>query len=55
VSIALVCCRRKVIEDDQRHEVYARVEDIAKMLSGLKRVGGAPSRLAARGSRLENG
>jgi four helix bundle protein len=38
VSIATVCHRRGLIPDEGYRDLYARVEDIAKMLSGLKRV-----------------
>jgi len=39
VSIAAVCQRRGMISAEKYREIYQRVEDIAKMLSGLKRVG----------------
>jgi four helix bundle protein len=38
VSIATVCHRRGLIPTEGYRGVYGRVEDIAKMLSGLKRV-----------------
>lgn len=39
VSITTVCQRRGMISAEKYREIYHRVEDIAKMLSGLKRVG----------------
>ena len=39
VSIAAVCQRRGMISAEKYREIYQRVEDIAKMFSGLKRVG----------------
>lgn len=39
VSIAAVCQRRGMISAEKYQEIYQRVEDITKMLSGLKRVG----------------
>jgi four helix bundle protein len=39
VSIAAVCQRRGRISPENYREIYPRAEDIAKMLSGLKRVG----------------
>ncbi|HSB68757.1 MAG TPA: four helix bundle protein [Candidatus Methylomirabilis sp.] len=38
VSIATVCHRRGLISTEHYRDMYGRVEDIAKMLSGLKRV-----------------
>jgi four helix bundle protein len=38
VSVAAVCQRRGRISSEKYREIYQRVEDIAKMLSGLKRV-----------------
>ncbi len=38
VSIATVCQRRRLFSTEQYHDLYGRVEDIAKMLSGLKRI-----------------
>jgi four helix bundle protein len=38
VSIATICHRRGLIPDEGYHDIYGRVEDIVKMLSGLKRV-----------------
>ena len=38
VSIATICYRRGLIPNEGYRDIYAQVEDIAKMLSGLKRV-----------------
>lgn len=37
VSIATICHRRGLIPIERYRDLYGRVEDIAKMLSGLKR------------------
>jgi four helix bundle protein len=63
VSILAICHRQHLIAPDLYQDIYSRVENIAKMLSGLKRFGGTaaespdrnPSRLAARGSGLAHG
>jgi four helix bundle protein len=38
VSIATICHRRGLMSTEGYRDIYGRVEDIAKMLSGLKRV-----------------
>ncbi|HSB81929.1 MAG TPA: four helix bundle protein [Candidatus Methylomirabilis sp.] len=38
VSIATVCHRRGLIPTERYRDIYGSVEDITKMLSGLKRV-----------------
>lgn len=56
VSLATVCHRRGLISADQHRAIYGQVEDIAKMLSGLKHSDRQspppPSESASRGSRL---
>jgi four helix bundle protein len=37
VSIATICQRRGLISNERYSDLYGRVEDIVKMLSGLKR------------------
>jgi four helix bundle protein len=37
VSLSIICYRRKFFSDDQHREVYRRAEEIAKMLTALKR------------------
>ena len=38
VSIATICYRRGLMSQEGFRDLYGRVEDITKMLSGLKRV-----------------
>ena len=40
LSISTICHRRGLISPDRFQEIYGRVEDISKMLSGLKRRSG---------------
>jgi len=60
VGILTVCRRQRLISVAPYEDIHDRVEDISKMLSGLKRFSGVTaekpsSRLAARGSGLASG
>ena len=49
VSLSVICHRRKFFTDDQHNEVYRRAEEIARMLTALKkRPGSTPSALESR-------
>jgi four helix bundle protein len=43
VSLSIVCWRRKFFTDDQYSEVYRRAEEIARMLTALKKRPGSPA------------
>jgi four helix bundle protein len=37
VSLSIICRKRKLVTDEQSREVYHRTEEVAKMLTALKR------------------
>jgi len=43
VSLSIICCRRKFFTEEQHSEVYHRAEEIARMLTALKKKPGAPT------------
>lgn len=43
VSLSIICHRRKHLTDAQRDEVYRRAEEIARMLTALKKQPGSPA------------
>ena len=43
VSLSIVCRRRKLLSDDQYTDVYGRAEEVARMLTALKKRPGSPA------------